>query len=280
MTGVALKTPQPARLSKSASAEEFRVYIEQNGELKPIGRIQTKVQISKFRSLLKVWCRLRQKIDINIPGAHSTSRFETLRPNFYAFFRAAATSVKLLQCKITGQEFNQHRGQCVVLFSAKQARMKCSAIGPTPVRDSTTSRRARTCPQRSFSWKVTRGVNPHPASTFAAVYDFGVDRKEEKMPLPEYLDSLPPVTLADRSFLEWAREDCQKIVTDREGKTNIVGSMMNWFKRQYASLDVYWADPPFAKAFARLEMLQKDLKPDQAAKLANLLLSRTTARTT
>jgi hypothetical protein len=49
--------------------------------------------------------------------------------------------------------------------------------------------------------------------------------------------------------------------------------MMNWFKRQYSSLDVYWADAAFAKAFARLEMLQRDLKPDQAVELANILLS-------
>ncbi len=105
------------------------------------------------------------------------------------------------------------------------------------------------------------------------VYDFGIDRKEEKLSLAEYLDTLPPANIGDRSFLEWAREDCQKIVNDREGRTNIVGSLMTWFKRQYASLDVYWADPAFAKAFARLEMLQRDLSGDQAVKLANLLLS-------
>ena len=35
------------------------------------------------------------------------------------------------------------------------------------------------------------------------------------------------------------KEDAQKIVLDREGKIGITGSMMGWFKRQYASLDVY-----------------------------------------
>ena len=48
---------------------------------------------------------------------------------------------------------------------------------------------------------------------------------------------------------------------------------MGWFKRQYASLDVYWADPQFARAFARLEMLDRNLTPQQATKLCSLLLS-------
>jgi hypothetical protein len=49
--------------------------------------------------------------------------------------------------------------------------------------------------------------------------------------------------------------------------------MLGWFKRQYASLDVYWADPQFARAFARLEMLDRELNPDQAIKLCSMLLS-------
>jgi hypothetical protein len=48
---------------------------------------------------------------------------------------------------------------------------------------------------------------------------------------------------------------------------------MGWFKRQYASLEVYWADEQFAKAFARLEMLNRDLTPAQATKLAASLIS-------
>jgi hypothetical protein len=69
------------------------------------------------------------------------------------------------------------------------------------------------------------------------------------------------------------KEDAQKIVLDREGKIGITGSMMGWFKRQYASLDVYWADRQFAGAFARLEMLDRQLTPEQAGKLYSLLVS-------
>ena len=49
---------------------------------------------------------------------------------------------------------------------------------------------------------------------------------------------------------------------------------MGWFKRQYASLDVYWADPEFARAFARLDMLDRNLTPEEATKLCSLLLSQ------
>jgi hypothetical protein len=49
---------------------------------------------------------------------------------------------------------------------------------------------------------------------------------------------------------------------------------MGWFKRQYASLDVYWADPEFARAFARLEMLDRNLTPEEATKLCSFLLSQ------
>ena len=69
------------------------------------------------------------------------------------------------------------------------------------------------------------------------------------------------------------KEDAQTIVLDREGKIGITGSMMGWFKRQYASLDVYWADRQFAGAFARLEMLDRQLTPEQAGKLYSLLVS-------
>ena len=279
VTNVAMKTQPEQHAEITQAPKNFGVYIEQNGELKPIGRIQTKVQISKFRSLLKsVVPFVRQKIDINIPGAHSTSRYETLRPNFYAYFPPSrdVSKFKLLQCKITGQEYNQRTvANASVLFSTEQNQdeVLCD-IGPTSVRDLYRISPREDLPTGEFGF-VEGNTGSKSASNIEIldVYDFGVDRKEEKLGLPEYLDSLPPATLADRSFLEWAREDCQKIVQDREGKTNIVGSMMNWFKRQYSSLDVYWADQAFAKAFARLEMLQRDLKPDQAVKLANILLS-------
>lgn len=107
------------------------------------------------------------------------------------------------------------------------------------------------------------------------VYDFGIDRKEEKVPLAEYLDTLPPVSLPDQALLSWSKEYAQKIVDDREGKIGIAGSMFGWFKRQYASLDVYWADPQFARAFARLDMLDRNLSAAQTNKLCNLLLSQT-----
>ena len=106
------------------------------------------------------------------------------------------------------------------------------------------------------------------------VYDFGIDRKEEKLALKDYLDTLSAVNSGDTSFLSWTKEDCQKIVGDREGKVGITGSLLGWFKRQYASLDVYWADPEFARAFARLEMLDRNLTPDEATKLGSLFLSQ------
>ena len=85
------KAPAPKPASVTSAPANFGVYIWADGELKPLGRVQTKVQLSKFRSLLKsVVPFVRQKIDINIPGAHSTSRFDMVRPTFFAFFRLAA----------------------------------------------------------------------------------------------------------------------------------------------------------------------------------------------
>jgi hypothetical protein len=279
VTNVALKRQPEQHPEITQAPKNFGVYIEENGELKPLGRIQTKVQISKFRSLLKsVVPFVRQKIDINIPGAHSTSRYEVTRPNFYAYFPPSrdVSKFKLLQCKVTGQAFNQRTvANASVLFSTEQNQDEVICdIGPTAVRDLYRISPREDLPSGEFGF-VEGNTGSKSASNIEIldVYDFGVDRKEEKLPLAEYLDTLPPANTGDRSFLEWAREDCQKIVQDREAKTNIVGSMLNWFKRQYTSLDVYWADAAFAKAFARLEMLQRDLKPDQAVKLAGLLLS-------
>jgi hypothetical protein len=279
VTNVAARIQPERHVEITQAPANFGVYIEQGGELKPLGRIQTKVQISKFRSLLKsVVPFVRQKIDINIPGAHSTSRFEMVRPTFYAFFPPSrdVSKFKLLQCKITGQAFNQRTvANASVLFSTEQNQdeVPCD-IGPTAVRDLYRISPREDIPTGEFGFvEGNTGSKSTSNIEILDVYDFGIDRREEKLSLPEYLDTLPPATVADRSFLEWAREDCQKIVQDREAKTNIVGSMLNWFKRQYTSLDVYWADPAFAKAFARLEMLQRDLNPDQTVKLANILLS-------
>ena len=62
-------------------------------------------------------------------------------------------------------------------------------------------------------------------------------------------------------------------MADRTGKVGLTGSLMGWFDRQYASLDVYWADAQFARAFARLEMLDKNLTAEDTNKLAAMLLS-------
>jgi hypothetical protein len=105
------------------------------------------------------------------------------------------------------------------------------------------------------------------------VYDFAIDRPEDKMSVKDYLQTLPPASLGEADFLSWSKEDCQKIVADRTGKVGLTGSMMAWFNGQYASLDVYWADAQFARAFARLEMLDKNLAPGDAGKMAALLLS-------
>jgi hypothetical protein len=48
---------------------------------------------------------------------------------------------------------------------------------------------------------------------------------------------------------------------------------MAWFNGQYAALEVYWADSQFARAFARLEMLDKNLTAQDTNKLASMLMS-------
>ena len=108
----------------SAAPQNYGVYIYEAGGLKPLGRIETKVQVSKFRSLLKsVVPFVRQKIDINVPGAHSTSRFEATRPTFFAYFPPSrdVSKFKLLQCKITGQNFDQRTvANASIMFSTEQ----------------------------------------------------------------------------------------------------------------------------------------------------------------
>jgi hypothetical protein len=270
--------PAPAIVTQAPA--NYGMYIESDGLLKPLGRIETKIQDSKFRSFLKTKIPfVRQKIDINLPGAHSTSRFELRRPIFYAYFPQSrdASKFKLLQCKITGQNFDQRTlANASIMFSTEQNQDEVPVdIGPTSVRDL-----YRIAPREDLTSGEFGFVEGNAGSKSASnidildVYDFGIDRKEEKVPLAEYLDTLPPVHLPDEAFLTWSKEDAQKIVDDREGKVGIVGSMLGWFKRQYASLDVYWADAQFARAFARLEMLDRNLTVAQATKLCGLLLSR------
>jgi len=257
----------------------YGMYIEDGGQLKTLGRIETKVQIGKFRSFLKaVVPFVRQKVDINIPGAHSTSRYDAVRPVFYAYFPPSrdVSKFKLLQCKITGQRFDQRTlANASILFSTEQNQDEVLLdIGPTSVKDLYKLAPREDLPAGEFGF-VEGNTGSKSASDIEIidVYDFGIDRKEEKLALKDYLDTLPPANPGDTAFLSWTKEDAQRIANDREGKTGISGSLMGWFKRQYASLDVYWADPQFARAFSRLEMLDKNLTPEQAKKLCAMLLS-------
>jgi len=271
---------EPAPRVITQAPQNYGLYIEAAGDLKPLGRIETKVQVSKFRSFLRSHIPfVRQKIDINLPGAHSTSRFELRRPLFYAYFPPSrdVSKFKLLQCKITGQNFDQRTvANASIMFSTEQNQDEVPVdIGPTSVKDL-----YRIAPREDLTSGEFGFIEGNTGSQSASdieildVYDFGIDRKEEKVSLVEYLDTLPPASVPDQSFLSWTKEDAQKIVDDREGKTGIVGSMFGWFKRQYASLDVYWADPQFARAFARLQMLDRNLTPEQTNRLCNLLLSQ------
>jgi hypothetical protein len=270
--------PAPAVITQAP--QNYGLYIDSSGQLKPLGRIETKMQVSKFRSLLKSAIPfVRQKVDINIPGAHASSRFEVRRPIFYAYFPPSrdVSKFKLLQCKITGQNFDQRTlANASILFSTEQNQDEVPVdIGPTKVQDLYRISPREDLPSGEFGF-VEGNTGSKSASNIEIldVYDFGVDRKEEKLALADYLDTLPPAHLPDEAFLSWSKEDAQKIVDDREGKVGVVGSMLGWFKRQYAGLDVYWADPQFARAFTRLEMLDRNLNAAQANKLSSLLLSQ------
>jgi len=271
--------PPPKPVIINEAPANYGMYIVENGKLTALGRIETKIQISKFRTLIRNYVPfVRQKIDINIPGAHSTSRFETMRPTFYAYFPPSrdVSKFKLLQCKITGQNFDQRTvANASIMFSTEQNQDEVLLdIGPTSIKDFYRIFPREDLPGGEFGF-VEGDTGSKSASNIEIldVYDFGVDRKEEKLSLKDYLDTLQPAHLSDTDFLSWTKEYAQKTVEDREGKTGITGSMMGWFKRQYASLDVYWADPQFARAFTRLEMLDRELTPEQAMKLCSLLIS-------
>ena len=278
-SAAAQKGPPPKPVEISAAPQNYGVYIWSKGGLKPLGQVQTKVQISKFRSLLKSIPFVRQKIDINIPGAHSSSRFEESRPTFFAFFPPSrdVSKFKLLQCKITGQRFDQRTlANASILFSTEQNQDEVPiTVGPTAVRDLYRIFPREDMPSGEFGF-VEGNTGSKSASNIEIldVYDFALDRKEDKMSLNDYLQTLAPASVGDTAFLNWSREECQQIVTLRSGKVGMTGSLMGWFDRQYASLEVYWADPQFARAFARLEMLDKNLSPEDAGKLASLLLSQ------
>jgi len=270
----------PKRADPTEAPQNYGVYIQENGQLKPLGRVQSKVQLSKLRTVARNWVPfMREKIDINISGAHSTSRFEILRPNFYAYFPPSrdVSKFKLLQAKITGQKFDQRTiANASILFSTEQNQDEVICdIGPTGVKDLYRISPREDLPSGEFGFvEGNTGSKSTSNIEIIDVYDFGVDRKEDKLPLADYLSSLPATNLPDPAFLEWTRDDCQKIIDEREGKLGLTGALMGPFKRQFASLDVYWADDPFGQAFARLEMLDRQLTPEQARKLAGLLMNR------
>lgn len=278
--GAVAADKSPARAPDPGQAPpNYGVYVQVNGELKPLGRLQSKVQLSKFRTLAKsVVPFMREKIDINIPGAHSASRFEIVRPNFYAYFPPSrdVSKFKLLQAKITGQKYDQRTiANASILFSTEQNQDEVPVdIGPTSVKDLYRISPREDLPSGEFGFvEGNSGTQSTSNIEIIDVYDFGIDRKEDKLPLPDYLSTLPATNLPDEAFLSWSREDCQKIVDDHEGKIGFTNRIMDPFKRQFASLDVYWADDKFAMAFARLEQMDKNLTPEQTRKLAGLLIS-------
>ena len=165
------------------------------------------------------------------------------------------------------------------MFSTEQNQdeVRCD-IGPTSVKDLYRIFPRENLPAGEFSFvEGNTGSKSTSNIEILDVYEFGIDRKEEKLPLKEYLDTLPAVHLADASFLESSREECKKIVEDREGNVGLTGSLMGWFKRQFASLDVYWADPQFVKAFTRLEMRSAILAPIRLPSLPGPCLAQTRA---
>lgn len=277
-TPTPVRTPPRSTITRAPAT--YGLYIEQDGQLLPIGRTQTKVQISKWRRFLGgVLPLIRQKIDINIAGAHAATRFDAVRPFFYAYFPPSRdpSKFKLLQCKITGQNFNQRTvASASILFSTEQNQdeILCD-IGPvTGVEYLTRIIPREDLPTGEFAFVEGNTANQSASNIeIIDVYDFAVARQEEKLTLAQYLDTLPPAGITDPAFHAWTNEECQKIAADREGKVDVIGDMLGWFKRQYASLDIYWVDDQLARAFARLEMLDRNLTPEQADKLAGLLMS-------
>ena len=165
-TAPAVKSEASRPIIMTAAPENFGVYIVSQGKMQPLGRIQTKVQVSKFRTLLKSYVRfVRSKIDINIPGAHSSSRFELIRPTFYAYFPPSrdVSKFKLLQCKITGQKFDQRTvANASIMFSTEQNQDEVPIdIGPAGIRQTciASSRAKIFLLVNSPLWKATPAAN-------------------------------------------------------------------------------------------------------------------------
>jgi hypothetical protein len=277
-------TPPPRRAVVTRAPANYGLYLERKGELVPLGRVQTKVQRSKWRSFLGGMVPLvRQKIDLNIPGAHSANRFDDQRPVFYAYFPPSrdVSKFKLLQCKITGQSFNQRTvANASIMFSTEQNQdeILCD-IGPTGIDNlhRITPREDLVSGEYGFVEGNT-GTKSASNIDIIDVFDFGLDLKEDKLALKDYLNTLPPAAVSDTAFHSWSKEQCQQVIDNREGKVFIGGAMLSWFKRQYASLDIYWVDDQFARAFARLEMMDRELTPEQANKLWALMQSADQSR--
>jgi hypothetical protein len=257
------RAPAPKPVSVASAPANFGVYIWADGELKPLGRVQTKVQLSKIRSLLKsVVPFVRQKIDINIPGAHSTSRFDMVRPTFFAFFPASrdVSKFELLQSKISGQRFDQRTlANASIMFSTEQNQdeVPCD-IGPTAVKDLYRIFPREDIPSGEFGFvEGNTGSKSTSNIEILDVYDFAIDRKEDKMGLKDYLQTLPAANAGEAAFLNWPKEDCVKIVADRTGKVGLTGSLMGCCCRQASGL----------RGGLR-RVVESDLRPEQHPRAA------------
>ena len=270
--------PPPPRAAIKTAPTNYGLYTEQGGKLVPIGRIQTKVQLSKWRTIVATKVPfIRQKVDINIPGAHSDTRTDIARPAFYAFFPPSrdVSKFKLIHCKITGQGFDQRTvSNLSIMFSREQNQdeILCD-IGPTEHKDLYRIVPREDMPSGEFSFvEGNPGAQASTNIDIIDVWDFGVDLQGDKLGISEYLDKYSLLSKGDVAFLTWSKDEAQKIVDAHAGSEDVRGSMQGWFKRQFASLGVYWVDEQFARAFARLEMLDRNLTPEQATKLAALLM--------
>ena len=270
--------PPPPRAVIRSAPTNYGLYVEQDGKLMPIGRIQTKVQLSKWRAILGTKVPfVRQKIDINIPGAHSDTRASAQRPAFYAFFPPSrdVSKYKLIHCKITGQGFDQRTvSNLSIMFSREQNQDEIACdIGPTDIKDLYRLTPREDMPSGEYSFvEGNPGAQASTNVDIIDVWDFGVDLKDDKLGVSAYLDRFSLVSKGDVGFLNWSKDEAQKIVDAHAGTEDVRGSLQGWFKRQFATLGVYWADEQFARAFARLEMLDRNLTPEQATKLAALLM--------
>src|SRR5581483_3839081 len=188
----------------------------------------------------------------NIPGAHSDTRLEARRPAFYAFFPPSrdVSKYKLIHCKITGQGFDQRTvSNLSIMFSREQNQdeVLCD-IGPTDVKDLYRITPREDLPSGEYSFvEGNPGAQASTNVDIIDVWDFGVDLKDDKLGVSDYLDRFSLVSKGDVGFLNWSKDEAQKIV-----------------EAHAASED--------ARGFARLEMLDRNLTPEQATKLAGLLL--------